>query len=79
MKDYVVVDKAESKDPAKRDPGRSVKEPAGQGSMSQKQEGLANTDTKHVVFNTPRGDAIKKKSEGSHDSAKLKGTVDVNR
>jgi len=78
LKDYVVVGHKEM-DPAKRDPGHSVKEPAGLGSMSQKQEGLSNTDTKHVVFNTPRGDAIKKKSEGSHDSAKLKGTVDSNR
>lgn len=66
-------------DPAKRDPAQTVKEPAGEGSISQKQEGLSNTDTKNVVFNTPRGDAIKMKSEGAHESAKLKGTVDVNR
>jgi len=31
------------------------------------------------VLHEPRGDAISKKGEGVHDSAKLKGTVDVNR
>ncbi|KAI5807153.1 hypothetical protein EDC01DRAFT_781941 [Geopyxis carbonaria] len=69
-----------SKDPQKTDPGyTAAKKPKSENEMSGKQEGLSNTDTKHPLLHTERGDAISKKPEGVHQTAKLKGTVDVNR
>jgi len=72
--------KKTSVNPQKVDPGdTAMKNAGGSGTMSGKQQGISNDDTWHAVLHEPRGDAISKKGEGVHDSAKLKGTVDVNR
>ncbi|KAA8914913.1 hypothetical protein FN846DRAFT_925665 [Sphaerosporella brunnea] len=72
--------KSSTVNPQKIDPGNTAtKEAGGPGTISGKQEGLSNDDTSHAILHEERGDAISKKAEGVHDTAKLKGTVDVDR
>lgn len=54
------------------------KEAGSKNTQTGKQEGLTNTDTKHStdIGNDP---SKSKKAEGGPDTAKVKGTVDVNR
>lgn len=61
-----------------KDKPSASKEPLGEGSQSSKQEGLSNTDTKHSTDISSNPDKSKK-SEGSPDTAKSKGTVDPKR
>ncbi|KAL7274747.1 hypothetical protein RUND412_002335 [Rhizina undulata] len=68
------------KAPSQTDPpSAAFKEIRSMNEMSGKQEGLSNADTWHPILHDERGQAIAKKSEGPHESAKLKGTVDPNR
>ncbi|KAI5812096.1 hypothetical protein BZA77DRAFT_150051 [Pyronema omphalodes] len=79
-KDEAKEEKPKSKNPQEIDPGYTAQKTPGHiGTMSGKQEGLSNTDTSHPLLHTERGDAIAKKPEGIHETAKIKGTVDVNR
>ncbi|KAF8537494.1 hypothetical protein BDD12DRAFT_887548 [Trichophaea hybrida] len=72
--------KKTDKNPQKYDPGDiAMKDTSSMNHTSGKQQGLSNDDTWHAVLHEPHGDAISKKAEGVHDTAKLKGTVDVNR
>ena len=61
-----------------REKGAASKSPGGFHTMSGKQEGLANTDTKHSTDITKSSDKSKK-GDGSAETSKQKGTVDVNR
>ncbi|TGZ79434.1 hypothetical protein EX30DRAFT_342315 [Ascodesmis nigricans] len=73
---------AATENPASKDPGyiAGAKDVGGAGTISGKQRGLSNDDTQHALLHTERGQAIKMKGEGTmHETAKSKGTVDVNR
>jgi hypothetical protein len=65
-------------DQANRMQPTTQKEAKGPNEMSGKQEGLSNEDSGH---STPVADNPNKssKGEGTAETAKLKGTVDVNR
>ncbi|EPE26516.1 hypothetical protein GLAREA_02429 [Glarea lozoyensis ATCC 20868] len=54
------------------------KTPGGEGTMSKKQEGLSNTDTKYSIDLTNNPNKAQK-GEGGPETAKLKGTVDSRR
>ncbi|KAL2846335.1 hypothetical protein BJX68DRAFT_268800 [Aspergillus pseudodeflectus] len=62
--------------PSSKDPPSSQKAPGDPNTMSFKQEGLDNADTKHPYANAP-GKSVK--GEGETETAKLKGTVSVDR
>ncbi|KAF8465332.1 hypothetical protein BDZ91DRAFT_235075 [Kalaharituber pfeilii] len=77
---------AENKKPAKRDlthtdmgPSAATRETKSMNEMSGKQEGITSGPTWHAEFYDGKGPGISKKSEGVHDSVKLKGTVDPGR
>jgi len=61
-----------------KDKPATSKEPGDKNTMSGKQEGLSNTDTKHStdITNTEEKST---KGEGVPETAKVKGTVDPNR
>ncbi|KAI5837037.1 hypothetical protein DFP73DRAFT_569705 [Morchella snyderi] len=66
----------EGKPPSETDkPAAANKPPKSMNEQSGKQEGISNSETNHAVLHDERGQAISKKSEGTHDTAKLKGTV----
>ncbi|KAH0602863.1 uncharacterized protein H6S33_008513 [Morchella sextelata] len=70
----------QGKPPSETDkPAAAIKPPKSMNEQSGKQEGISNSETNHAVLHDERGQAISKKSEGTHDTAKLKGTVDPNR
>jgi len=60
------------------DKAAASKSPGGRGTTSGKQEGLSNTDTKYSIDLTNNPDKSQK-GEGTPETAKLKGTVDVGR
>ncbi|KAL6230503.1 hypothetical protein BDW75DRAFT_222482 [Aspergillus navahoensis] len=62
--------------PSEKDKPATRKAPAGEGSMSSKQEGLSNQDTSNPYANNP-GKSIT--GEGETESAKFKGTVSPQR
>ncbi|KAL4924609.1 uncharacterized protein BDV17DRAFT_274122 [Aspergillus undulatus] len=62
--------------PSSKDQPATRKAPAGEGSMSSKQEGLDNADSSNPYINEP-GKSIK--GEGETETAKFKGTVDPKR
>lgn len=61
-----------------KDKALSAKKPGGQGSISGKQQGLSNTDTKHPSAADVSGDKSTK-GEGTVETAKVKGTVKPDR
>ncbi|KAL4900096.1 hypothetical protein BDW74DRAFT_162371 [Aspergillus multicolor] len=62
--------------PSEKDKPATRKAPAGEGSISSKQEGLSNADTSHPYVNEP-GKSIT--GEGETETAKFKGTVSPQR
>ncbi|RDW72694.1 uncharacterized protein DSM5745_07866 [Aspergillus mulundensis] len=62
--------------PSEKDKPATRKAPAGEGSMSSKQEGLSNADTSNPYVNEP-GKSIT--GEGETETAKFKGTVSPQR
>ncbi|OOQ87035.1 hypothetical protein PEBR_19083 [Penicillium brasilianum] len=58
------------------DEPRAMGPPSGPNSMSAKQQGLSNADTMNPYVNEP---GKSEKGEGETDTAKLKGTVRVDR
>ncbi|KAL4939679.1 hypothetical protein BDV06DRAFT_33010 [Aspergillus oleicola] len=62
--------------PSSKDQPASRKAPAGEGSISSKQEGLDNADSSNPYINEP-GKSVK--GEGETETTKLKGTVDPRR
>ncbi|EAW06713.1 uncharacterized protein ACLA_084080 [Aspergillus clavatus NRRL 1] len=66
----------ENTKPSSIDEAASRKPPAGDNTMSTKQEGLDNTDTANPFVADP-GKSMK--GEGETDSVKLKGTIDPSR
>ncbi|KAL4995325.1 hypothetical protein BDV10DRAFT_196781 [Aspergillus recurvatus] len=62
--------------PSEKDKPAARKAPAGEGSISSKQEGLSNQDTSNPYVNNP-GKSIT--GEGETETAKFKGTVSPQR
>ena len=56
----------------------TAKSPTGKHSISTKQEGLSNTDTKYP-FDIAKNPEKSTKGEGTPETAKSKGTVDPGR
>ncbi|KAF2873493.1 hypothetical protein BDV95DRAFT_345140 [Massariosphaeria phaeospora] len=71
-------DKA-AEDPAQSDSANPHKEPKSTNETSGKQAGLSNDDFKFKASNVSDDPQKSKKGEGAVETAKLKGTVDVNR
>lgn len=67
--------KGEEADAALKDYAYPVKPAGDLSTMSGKQEGLSNTDTRHPRYVGP-GSGISHKGEGSPESSKSKGTID---
>lgn len=62
--------------PSNVDPASARKESGGAGTMSGKQEGLSNATTDNPYINEP---GKSKKGEGETETAKVKGTVALER
>ncbi|RPB15786.1 hypothetical protein P167DRAFT_532732 [Morchella conica CCBAS932] len=77
LREKVGNESNQGKPPSETDkPAAAIKPPKSMNEQSGKQEGISNSETNHAILHDERGQAISKKSEGTHDTAKLKGTVD---